>query len=176
MRNRKHFFYPTGHWLLTVLCVSGIITLVMGCNNNSDADSIPTDIPFRADGILDIKDTTGVQVTRLAIEIAEGDSARARGLMDRRSLPARGGMLFLSDDEKEQTFWMKNTPLPLDIMFITADSQIVSIVPRTRPLSQDIISSGQPAQYVLEVRAGFTDRYGIEVGHRVSWKRVASNS
>jgi uncharacterized membrane protein (UPF0127 family) len=111
----------------------------------------------------------GSVVATLAIEIALGDSARGRGLMDRRSLPARAGMLFLSEAPKQQSFWMKNTPMPLDIIFIDADSQVVNIARRTRPLSQATITSDGPAQYVLEVRAGLADQLGLDEETRVRW-------
>jgi uncharacterized membrane protein (UPF0127 family) len=78
-------------------------------------------------------------------------------------------MLFLGNTERIQTFWMKNTPLPLDLIFISADSQIVSIARRARPFSEQTISSEKPAQYVLEVRAGFADRYDLNDSTRVTW-------
>jgi len=92
--------------------------------------------------------------------------------MQRRSLPAKGGMLFLSNEEKIQSFWMKNTPLPLDLVFIGADSSVVNIVERTLPFSESTIVSTAPAQYVLEVRAGFTARNGIDSTASVRWRRV----
>lgn len=144
--------------------------LLAGCGN--DEPVMQTDIPFRPDGILEVLRADGGVITTLVIEIAEGDSARQRGLMQRRSLPARGGMLFLDDEVKIQGFWMKNTPLPLDIIFIGADSSIINIAERTLSFSESTWYSSAPAQYVLEVRAGFTARNGIDSTASVRWRRV----
>jgi uncharacterized protein len=159
--------------LMPRLVVLGLLALSLfaGCGG-SDEPVIQTDIPFRPDGILEVLRPDGSVLTTLVIEIAEGDSARARGLMQRRSLPARGGMLFLSNEEKIQSFWMKNTPLPLDLVFIGADSSVLNIVERTLPFSESTIVSTAPAQYVLEVRAGFTARNGIDSSASVRWRRV----
>ena len=81
-------------------------------------------------------------------------------------------MLFVYPKAIEQSFWMKNTPLPLDIIFIAEDSSIVNIARRTRPLSEETIQSLAPAQYVLELRAGFVDRHGIDEKTRIQWTRT----
>ncbi|MEZ4700152.1 MAG: DUF192 domain-containing protein [Rhodothermales bacterium] len=156
------------------LIAGATILLATGCGPDRDDRVVQTDIPFRTDGTLDVIRPDGSIVTTLAIEIAEGDSARARGLMQRRSLPAKGGMLFLSNESKVQTFWMKNTPLPLDIIFIGADSSIVSIAERTLPFSERTIESTGPAQYVLEVRAGYAARFGIDSTATVRWRRTSA--
>lgn len=126
---------------------------------------------FRADGILAFHSSADTVITRIAIEIAETDEAQRRGLMGRTGLPARGGMLFPYQEPRMMEFWMKNTPLPLDIIFVAADSTIVNIVKNTTPLSEELIASTGPAQYTLEVRAGFADRYGIDESTRIDWSR-----
>ncbi|GIV62636.1 MAG: hypothetical protein KatS3mg044_1502 [Rhodothermaceae bacterium] len=131
----------------------------------------PRDIPFRVDGYLDFFRPDSTRIIRIAIEIAETDSAQARGLMERRSLPRRGGMLFVYDRDSTRTFWMRNTPLPLDILFIGADGRIVNIARHTKPYSDDLIRSRGPARHVLEVRAGFTDLLGIDTTTFVRWRR-----
>ena len=153
---------------LFILCAAIVLS---GCNESSSSSSSPqADIPFTPTGLLELIDSEGTVITKVAIEIAQGDSARARGLMDRTSLPNRGGMLFFDNEERDQTFWMKNTLIPLDIIFIDADSQIVNIVKNTRPLSEDRVSSTAPAQYVLEVKAGFADTYSIDSTTSVRWR------
>ena len=94
-----------------------------------------------------------------------------RGMMQRTSFPERSGMLFLFDQEEPQAFWMGNTPLALDLVFISADSQVVHVAKYTRPFSEAMIPSERPAQYVLEVPAGFADTYGINEEFRVRWER-----
>lgn len=127
------------------------------------------EIPFEPKGVLEFVQPDGTVIRQIAIEVADTDSARARGLMDRRSLTSRQGMLFLFPDETDRSFWMQNTPIPLDIIFVDADSQIVNIAKRTTPLSPEQVQSTGPAQYVVEVRAGFTDRYNITDSARVRW-------
>lgn len=148
-----------------------VLLFVAGCGKDKPA-AIPMDIPFRGDGILEFLAPDGSVITRIAIEIAETDSAQIRGLMDRRSLPERGGMLFVYPNEEPRSFWMRSTPLPLDLLFITAGDSVLNVVPRTVPYSDDRIESTGPARHVLEVRAGFTERWGIDPGTRIRWSRV----
>lgn len=154
-----------------ILVVFAISFISFGCTNESGPPVIQTDIPFRPEGLLDFVTKDGTVVTRIAIEVAESDSAQARGLMDRRSLPARGGMLFIDQEPSERSFWMKNTPMPLDIIFVRSDSTIANIVRKTTPYSSEKINSTGLAKFVVEVRAGFTDRYGITDSLRITWKR-----
>jgi uncharacterized membrane protein (UPF0127 family) len=152
--------------LLPALC----LVALTACEPDNDA-VVQQDIPFRADGYLDFLRDDGSRITRIAIEIADTDSAQARGLMGRRTLRG-GGMLFVEGTPEMKSFWMKNTPLPLDIIFVGADSGIVNLVKRTTPFSEEHINSTDSAQYVVEVRAGFTDRFGIGDDDRIFWKRT----
>jgi uncharacterized protein len=106
------------------------------------------------------------------VEIADTPDARARGLMYRRDLAADAGMLFIFSNEAEQSFWMKNTPLPLDMVFIGADRKIVGIVADTRPFTTNPLGVGAPSQYVLEVHGGFCAGHGIGAGDQVDFVRV----
>lgn len=96
----------------------------------------------------------------------------SKGLMFRESLPEGAGMLFVFPDEKERAFWMKNTSMPLDMLFISADKRVVSIrknaVPYTTFVCPSYVS-GERAMYVLEVNAGFVDMHAIREGDRVEW-------
>lgn len=127
-------------------------------------------IPFRDDGDLTFV-RSGEEVVTIDIEIADSDSARQRGLMQRASLPQNSGMLFIFDRDEVQSFWMSNTPLALDLFFVDRDSQIVDIEKYTRPFSASSITSQAPARYVIEVPAGFADTYGLAEGERVRWVR-----
>ena len=153
-----------------------IVFTFTGCGDDSDQPAVGEEITFTAEGILDFVRPDSSIITRIAIELAETDAEQAQGLMYRRSLPARGGMLFVDPEPQMQSFWMRNTPLPLDIIFLDENGRIVNIVKRTTPYSDDRIESTAPAQYVLEVRAGFTDRYGIDESVRVDWERRDMNS
>jgi uncharacterized membrane protein (UPF0127 family) len=105
---------------------------------------------------------------RVTVEIADTPMKRNFGLMHRRDLPQSHGMLFLFPQEEPLSFWMKNTPLPLDIIFINAAHTIVSIAANTTPFSETSIPSAGPAQFVLEVNGGFCQRYGIAAGSKVT--------
>ncbi len=128
------------------------------------------EIQFHIDGTLDLI-RMGETLMTLDIEIADTDSLRERGMMQRTVFPPETGMLFLFDQESVQQFWMGNTPLSLDLIFIAADSQIVDVAKYATPYSDDPIISRLPAQYVLEVPAGFVDNRGLVEGDRVRWTR-----
>jgi uncharacterized protein len=108
------------------------------------------------------------------VEVVDTPEARARGLMYRRDLAPNAGMLFIFPSETPQQFWMKNTPLPLDMVFIGQDQHIVGIVADTRPFTTTPLGVAAPSQYVLEVHAGFCARHGIDTGARVDFVRVRS--
>ena len=104
------------------------------------------------------------------VEVATRSDEMARGLMYRRSLEKDGGMLFAFQREEPQSFWMKNTLIPLDMIFISANRVIVDIT-TMQPCTTDPCpdyTSRQPAQYVLEVNAGYCQSHKIEIGDKVS--------
>ncbi len=106
-----------------------------------------------------------------AVEIADDNETRARGLMHRERLAPNAGMLFDFKREQPVSFWMRNTLIPLDMFFIKADGRIVKIAKRTVPHSEEGIASPEPVLAVLETNAGVADRYGIRPGdivrHRI---------
>jgi len=102
------------------------------------------------------------------VEIAATDAEREKGLMFRKSLPEGQGMLFDFHQQQEVGFWMRNTYISLDMIFIRADGRILRIAENTEPESTAIISSGGLARGVLEVPAGTARKYGIAPGDRVS--------
>lgn len=150
-----------------------VFLLGLGACSNGGGEAPPTEtaIPFEKEGVLSVIQGSDTVVT-LDVEIADTDSARTRGLMQRTSLPEGSGMLFIFPREEARSFWMANTPLALDILFVDADSQIVSIAKYTRPHSQESVPSNAPAQYVLEMPAGFADSHGVLEGDRLTWRRT----
>ena len=108
------------------------------------------------------------------VEVVDTPEARARGLMYRRDLAPNAGMLFIFPSETPQQFWMKNTPLPLDMVFIGRDQHIVGIVADTRPFTTTPVGVAAPSQFVLEVHAGFCAQHGIITGNDVEFARIAS--
>lgn len=102
-----------------------------------------------------------------SVEIADDEAERARGLMFRTDLPQDAGMLFLFDRAAPRAFWMKNTPLPLDMLFVAPDGRVCGLVERAQPLTTTPRRSGCDAIAVLEVNAGVAERLGVGVGARL---------
>lgn len=102
-----------------------------------------------------------------SVEVASTDRQRAFGLMFQEQLSPEQGMLFVFEAEGELSFWMKNTPLPLDIIFIDSAGIIVNIAADTVPYSLSTLSSEGDAQYVLEINAGLAQKLDIRVGDQV---------
>jgi uncharacterized protein len=114
---------------------------------------------------LEIASKSGVHV--FAVELASTPQEQATGLMFRRELPEGRGMLFDFHRDQPTSFWMKNTYIPLDMIFIRGDGRILRIAENTVPLSETLIPSGGPVRAVLEVIAGTAKRLGIAPGDRV---------
>lgn len=110
---------------------------------------------------------TGSNRLLLKVEVADTNEKRMLGLMHRQLLGPNEGMLFIFSEEAPRIFWMKNTYLSLDILFINAHREIIFVVPKTPPFSEEPISSHLPAQYVLEVNAGYAAKNGVRVGDKV---------
>ena len=106
---------------------------------------------------------------RFDIYLAQNYDQHRRGLMHVRSLPQSKGMLFVYDDEKLRSMWMKNTFVPLDIAFARADGTISNIVEHTEPQSLNSIRSAEPVTYVLELNAGVTASLDIDHDSRLLW-------
>jgi hypothetical protein len=166
--------------LVAVLGLAGLAALLFaaGCGSDTDTSSstAPSDtvtIPFDKEGTLAFIQE-GDSVVTIDLEIAETDSARQRGMMQRDGFPNEtSGMLFPFPQEQPRSFWMANTPVALDILFVDSDSQIVHIAKYTTPFSAESIESEAPARYVIETPAGFADQYGLLEGDRVRWQRTA---
>ena len=109
----------------------------------------------------------------LNVEVADSPAKRALGLQFRRDLGENQGMLFLFPGPSVQTFWMKNTPLSLDIIFIGSDRKIVGIVDEAVPFSTATLSVAAPSQFVLEIRGGLSRRLGIAVGDAVRFEGIS---
>jgi uncharacterized membrane protein (UPF0127 family) len=120
---------------------------------------------------VEFLDQGDARLEMLAVEIAETDSTRQRGLMDRRSLPRRGGMILVFEDEDVRTFDMNNIPIELDFIFINSDSEVISVVTSTRPLSDQEIRSDEPSKYVIKANVGFADRHGINTDSNMRLRR-----
>ena len=149
--------------------------LVLGCKRDAD----PAALLSSAAGAVD-EPLTG-PAAQLVGELLVGGvhaaplAEQQRGLMFRTGIPADGGMLFApypagGGGPKEASFWMKDTPSPLDIIFIRTDGTIAHIAENTVPFSEAQVKSGEPVAAVLEINGGRSAELGISVGDKVSWK------
>ncbi len=159
--------------IIVVLAVAAVaLALLRREKENTDTlrQTESFDVPFKKQGeLLFISESGNDTLSAIEIEIADTDAARARGLMYRESLPENAGMLFLFEEEETQSFWMRNTYIPLDMIFANADNRIVTIHANTAPLKEWSYASSEPAQYVVEVNAGFCHKHRIKTGDRIDF-------
>jgi uncharacterized membrane protein (UPF0127 family) len=139
-------------WTLTALALFGL--LIAGVTQAADKQT------------LEIVSKTGVHP--FAVELVDNEADRAKGLMYRKSLPEGQGMLFDFHREQDVSFWMQNTYIPLDMIFIKADGRILRIAENTEPMSTKMVPSGGPVRAVLEVIGGTSRKLGIAPGDRVA--------
>ena len=114
----------------------------------------------------------GGRSVEVRVQLALTDPQRSRGLMHRRHLPEDAGMLFVFDRMEHQSFWMENTYIPLDIVFIDDQLRVVGVVHGAEPLTRDAREVEGASQYVLEVNAGFASRHDIRAGTPVRFENV----
>lgn len=124
---------------------------------------------------LEISGKKGRKPAVFEVEVAKDQKSRTRGLMGRTSLPQDSGMLFLFDVEQEGAFWMKNTLIPLDMIFIKADGTILSVHPMAQPHSLKVIKSGGLVKAGLEINGGLAKKLGIKPGQTVTNKSLANH-
>jgi len=139
--------------------------LAAGCVSPKAPDM--ADAPARV-----LVQTAAGPVHAVAVELARTEEERARGLMHRESLPPGTGMLFLFEESGPRVFWMKNTPLSLDMIFVDEEGWIVGIVERAEPRTETPRGVGVPSRYVLEVIGGWSRAHGVRPGDRVRFENV----
>jgi uncharacterized membrane protein (UPF0127 family) len=114
--------------------------------------------------------TAAGKVHRFVVEVARTEAQQAQGLMNRQTLAPDRGMIFPYATPTMAAFWMKNTLIPLDMIFVRADGTIARIEANTVPLSLDPVPAGEPVGAVLELAGGRSAELGIAAGDKVSWK------
>lgn len=159
---------------LVLLVVLVILILSLSCTREKKPATVYKTVKdeptFIAEGELFFMDAvSGDTIKNIIIEIADNDEDRAQGMMYRSEMADSLGMLFVFDQPKKQSFWMKNTPLSLDIMYVDESGAIESLYKNTTPYSTSKIPSVNEAKYVVEVTGGFTDRYEINVGDMIAY-------
>lgn len=168
-----------GHGLRTLAAFAGGAALV-ACSPQTQAGaaSEPTESapapaasvhPVSGLAVIPLTVTSGDERIAFSVEVADTSEAQARGLMFRTELGDNEGMIFPYDGTRAQSFWMKNTPLPLDIIYIGPDRRISNIAAETEPYSLEPVYSVGPVLGVLELRGGRAAELGIEPGDLVEW-------
>jgi len=155
-------------WIAAALL--GCILSIQSCKEKTEEKVLTKEIAFTKEGELQLmKAENDSVVASLDIEIADDEYQRQTGLMYRKSMAPSQGMLFFMDEEKIHSFYMKNTEIALDIIYINSDREIVSIQKNAMPLDPRSLPSEGPAKYVLEVNAGLSDTWGLTAGDRATW-------
>ena len=129
-----------------------------------------TEVTFKKEGHLTIFKSDSTQVM-VDIEIADTDFDTQTGLMYRDSMKDNQGMLFVFEDEQPRSFYMKNTRIPLDLIFINKNKKIVSFQKNAQPFDERSLPSNVPAKYVLEVNAGLVDSWGLIIRDSINYTK-----
>lgn len=161
---------------LLALSVSAALSPACSSGNKRD-DARPATAPVGADApaaarkaTITIGSPTGALT--LQAEVVKSEAAVERGLMYRQHLPIDEGMLFLMGQARDHTFWMHNTLIPLDMIFIRQDLTIAGVVENATPRTDDVRHVGQPSFYVLEVNGGWCAAHGVKAEAKVTFAGI----
>ena len=147
-----------------------ISTALSSCKEEQKKVIKTEPITFTKEGELSItKQKVDTLIVKLDIEFAQSEYETQTGLMYRKSMNSNQGMLFIFPDEKMHSFYMKNTEIPLDIIFLKADMTIASFQENAQPMDETGLTSQVPIQYVLEVNAGLAEKWLLEVGDKITY-------
>lgn len=150
-----------------------LFTFFSNCkDDNASIVKDKVEVSFTKEGTLQlIKANSDSIVKTIEIEIADNEYETQTGLMYRTKLGMNQGMLFIFPDVSYRSFYMKNTKIPLDIIYIAEDKTIVSFQKNAKPLDETSLPSDAPAKYVLEINGGLSDEWQLEVGDKIDFKR-----
>lgn len=149
--------------------IIGIPLFWAGCSGKQNSDSESKkgrSLEYTQE--LSFLNSEGEKITTIEVAVADDQQERNMGLMDVNDLPSDKGMLFIFDDQQPLSFWMANTPLSLDIFFVNESGEIVRIHQNTQPFSENNLTSGAPAKYVIETNSGFSLSHDIQEGMKVA--------
>ncbi len=149
-----------------------VIFSVFSCKEKSKKIVKTEPVVFKKEGELSIfKQKVDTLITSLSIEIAESEYETQTGLMYRESMAKDQAMLFIFPDERIHNFYMKNTAIPIDIIFIKEDLTIASFQENAKPFDETGLSSQVPVKYVLEVNAGLAQKWLLEIGDKIVYHK-----
>lgn len=154
------------------LAISSMILLVFGCKEEQQSIVVPITIEFKKEGTLLLyKSGTDSIFSTFDIELAEDAYETQTGLMNRGSMQNNQAMLFIFPDVEMRSFYMKNTLIPLDIIYIDETEKVVSIQKNAKPMDETALPSKAPAKYVLEINAGLSDQLNIVEGDSIAFSK-----
>ena len=166
--------------MISLLCVLCAVLPIYGCKRESnppgDSHKNSPVYSFRKDGELVVLDKNGTEKARFDIEIAEHEEALQRGLKYRETMADNQGMLFIFDGKQPYGFWMKDTYMPLDMLFIDYEQSIFQIARNSVPFNEEPIEPDGFNKYTLEIKAGMAEKFNIIEGDKVEWKRTDPSS
>ncbi len=157
-------------FLATFLIITSLFSLYNCKEEKSSKIENDVIVSFKKEGTLHLKkvDTDSV-IKTLDIEIADNEYETQTGLMYRTKLESLHGMLFIFPDSDYRSFYMKNTKIPLDIIYIDESKKIVSFQKNAKPFDETSLPSESPAKYVLEINAGLSDDWQLEIGDQIEF-------
>lgn len=155
-----------------LFCVLFGIAILQSCKDDPENSVRTEKISFKKEGELTLfRAETDSVLSQLNIEIADNDYETETGLMYRKGMEDEQGMLFVFPDQAMHSFYMKNTEFSLDIIFIKSDMSVASFQENAQALNEASLSSKVPVQYVLEVNAESVEKWGLNIGDSVSYKK-----
>lgn len=158
-------------WISAAL-LSALLTA--SCKNDTgetSTENLREEVKFKHEADLVIM-RSGKTIKNLKVELADNAFETETGLMYRTSMEEDHGMLFVFQEVRERFFYMKNTEIALDILYIGEDMEIKKIAANAQPMDETSIPSGEPVKYVLEVNAGMTSKWGVEKGDSISYQTL----
>lgn len=162
--------------MIRSFAIAAGLGMLLACSPQSAAEGAPAAVsaemvlhPVSGLEVIPLTVTNGKKVHKFQVEVAETPKDQAKGLMFRTKMGPDEGMIFPRDGYSQASFWMKNTPLSLDIIFIGNDGRISNIAANTVPYSLESVTSDGIASAVLELNAGRAAELGIVPGNKVEW-------
>lgn len=152
--------------ILILLCFT---IAFVSCDSDQNRKVKTAKITFTKEGQLTLSKVSGEDIVTLDVEFAETNYERETGLMHRTSMKDNQAMLFIFSSEFPRKFYMKNTHIPLDIIYLDASQKIVSFQENAKPMDETGLPSEIPAMYVLEVNAGLADKWLLEIGDAITF-------
>ena len=157
-------------FLKLFLLVSILSVISFSCKDEKAKPVKSVEVTFKKEGELQLFKNDSL-IKSIDIEVADDEYQTQTGLMYRNSMEDHQGMLFIFPDERPRSFYMKNTRIPLDIIYIGTDLNIVSIQKNAKPYDETSLPSNAPAQYVLEINGGLSDVWQLEAGNRITFTK-----